>query len=50
MKRGEFLGIAGGALTWPLTAHAQQAMPLIGFFNNGRAPTQVKNWRHFAKD
>ena len=49
MKRREFLGIAGGALTWPLTAHAQQAMPQIGFFNSGRAPTQVKNLAAFRE-
>jgi len=49
MKRREFLEIAGGALAWPLTAHAQQAMPLIGFFNSGRAPTQVKNLAAFRE-
>jgi len=32
MKRREFLGIVGGAVTWPLTAHAQPParMPEIG--------------------
>jgi putative ABC transport system substrate-binding protein len=35
MRRREFLGVAGGALTWPLAATAQPStkLPTIGFFS-----------------
>src|SRR6516165_6639439 len=37
-RRREFISLLGGAATWPLAAHAQQAIPVVGFLST-RAPS-----------
>jgi putative ABC transport system substrate-binding protein len=50
VRRREFLGgLWGGAVILPLSVRAQQSLPAVGFFNSGRAASQVKNLAAFRQ-
>jgi len=54
MRRREFLGVIGGAASWPLAAHAQQtAMPVVGFLRSAalaEVPHFATAFRHGLKE
>jgi putative ABC transport system substrate-binding protein len=33
VRRREFITLIGGAVAWPVTAHTQQSLPIVGFLN-----------------
>jgi putative tryptophan/tyrosine transport system substrate-binding protein len=40
MRRRDFITLTGGAtLAWPLTAHGQQPLPVVGYFSSSSADT-----------
>ena len=53
LRRRKFITLLGGAVAWPFAAHAQQAMPIIGFLS-GRAPEEsahlVEAYRNALKE
>ena len=50
MRRRKFLGVLGGAVVaGPFAARAQQAMPVIGYFNSGMPAAQSDNIAAFRR-
>jgi putative tryptophan/tyrosine transport system substrate-binding protein len=49
MRRREFVGLVGGAAAWPLAAHAQQALPVIGYLYGGGPEAGANHTAAFRK-
>jgi len=50
MRRRRFIAVLGGAVAWPLAAHAQQpAMPLVGYITAGTPEASANAVTQFRK-
>ena len=50
MRRRDFIKVvAGSAMTWPLAARAQPAMPVVGFINGFSADASTRYVTAFRK-
>ena len=51
MRRREFIGLLGGAATWPLAARAQRAgrLPTIGFMSSTTALSESQRDAAFVR-
>ena len=49
MKRREFVSLLGGALTWPLTASAQPAIPIVALVGGGGGDISTRYVTAFRK-
>jgi putative ABC transport system substrate-binding protein len=49
MRRRRFLGLVGGATVWPLVAHAQTTIPVIGYLSGRSADSEAPLREPFLK-
>lgn len=50
MQRRQFITVFGGAVVWPLAAHAQQqALPVVALLRTGSVDSNVRNVAAFGK-